>query len=78
MADIDKIHMEDIDITENRVRRKHQVTATHRPTGASVTRDGISYYITYNDALTSLEERVLELEGSDEDGSGDQKQEAGG
>jgi hypothetical protein len=77
MADIDKIHMEDIDITENRVRRKHQVTATHRPTGASVTRDGISYYITYNDALTSLEERVLELEGSDEDGSGDQ-QEAGG
>jgi hypothetical protein len=77
MADIDKIHMEDIDITENRVRRKHQVTATHRPTGASVTRDGISYYITYNDALTSLEERVLELEGGDEDGSGDQ-QEAGG
>ena len=77
MADIDKIHMEDIDITENRVRRKHQVTATHRPTGASVTRDGISYYITYNDALTSLEERVTDLEGGDEDGSGDQ-QEAGG
>ena len=77
MADIDKIRLEDIDINENRVRRKHQVTATHRPTGASVTRDGISYYITYNDALTSLEERVLELEGGDEDGSDDQ-QEAGG
>ena len=36
MADIDKVRMEDIDITEERVRRKHQVTATHRPTGASV------------------------------------------
>jgi hypothetical protein len=45
VADIDKIHMEDIDITEERVRRKHQVTATHRPTGVSVTRDGIHYYI---------------------------------
>lgn len=58
MADIDKIRMEDIDITEERLRRKHQVTATHRPTGASVTRDGISFYITRNDALTSLEERA--------------------
>ena len=67
MADIDKINMEDIDITEERVRRKHQVTATHRPTGTSVTRDGISYMITYNDALTSLEERVAELEGGDDD-----------
>jgi hypothetical protein len=67
MADIDKVRMEDIDITEERVRRKHQVTATHRPTGASVTRDGISFYITRNDALTSLEERVTELEGSDDD-----------
>ena len=65
MADIDKIRMEDIDITEERVRRKHQVTATHRPTGASVTRDGISFYITRNDALTSLEERVAGLEGDD-------------
>jgi hypothetical protein len=33
-----------------------------------VTRDGISYMITYNDALTSLEERVAELEGADDDG----------
>jgi hypothetical protein len=74
MADIDKIRMEDIDITEERVRRKHQVTATHRPTGASVTRDGISYYITYNDALTSLEERVTELEGEDEDESDDRRE----
>ena len=31
VADIDKIRMEDIDITEARVRRKHQVTATHHP-----------------------------------------------
>ena len=77
MADIDKIHMDDIDITENRVRRKHLVTATHRPTGASVTRDGISYYITYNDALTSLEERVIELEGGDEDESDDQQEAVG-
>jgi hypothetical protein len=67
MADISSIRMEDIDITEERIRRKHQVTATHRPTGASVTRDGISYYITRNDALTSLEERVAELEGGDDD-----------
>jgi hypothetical protein len=69
VADIDRIRMEDIDITEERVRRKHQVTATHRPTGASVTRDGISFYITRNDALTSLEERVTELDGHDEDES---------
>jgi hypothetical protein len=34
-----------------------------------VTRDGISYYITRNDALTSLEERVAELEDDDEDES---------
>lgn len=66
MADID-IPLEDIEITEERVRRKHQVTATHRPTGVSVTRDGIHYYITRNDALTSLEERVAELEGGDDD-----------
>lgn len=66
MADID-IPMEDIEITEEHVRRKHQVTATHRPTGTSVTRDGIHYYITRNDALTSLEERVAELEGGDDD-----------
>jgi hypothetical protein len=33
-----------------------------------VTRDGISYYITRNDALTSLEARVAELEGGDDDG----------
>jgi hypothetical protein len=71
VADID-IPIEDIEITEERVRRKHQVTATHRPTGASVTRDGIHYYITRNDALTSLEERVAELDdddGGDEDES---------
>jgi hypothetical protein len=72
MADIDKIRMEDIDITEERVRRKHQVTATHRPTGASVTRDGISFYITRNDALTSLEERVAELEDGEDDGDEDE------
>jgi hypothetical protein len=34
-----------------------------------VTRDGIHYYITRNDALTSLEERVTELEDGDEDES---------
>jgi hypothetical protein len=67
MADISSIRMEDIDITEERIRRKHQVTATHRPTGASVTRDG--FYITRNDALTSLEERVAELKGGDDDDS---------
>ena len=70
MADIDKIRMDDIDITEERVRRKHQITATHRPTGASVTRDGIHYYITRNDALTSLEKRVTELDDGDEYDSG--------
>ena len=71
MADID-IPLEDIEITEERVRRKHQVTATHRPTGVSVTRDGIHYYITRNDALTSLEERVAELEGGDDGGDEDE------
>jgi len=63
--------MEDVDIAVERVRRKYEVTAKHRPTGASVTRDGISFYITRNDALTSLEERVAELEGGDDD-DGDQ------
>lgn len=72
MADISKIRMDDIDIVEERVRRKHQVTATHRPTGASVTRDGISYYITRNDALTSLEERVAELEDDGDEDDGDE------
>ena len=71
MADID-IPIEDIEITEEHVRRKHQVTATHRPTGVSVTRDGIHYYITRNDALTSLEERVAELEGGDDGGDEDE------
>lgn len=71
MADID-IPIEDIEITEEQVRRKHQVTATHRPTGVSVTRDGIHYYITRNDALTSLEERVAELEGGDDGGEEDE------
>ena len=72
MADID-IPIEDIEITEERVRRKHQVTATHRPTGVSVTRDGIHYYITRNDALTSLEKRVAELEASDDKGDEDEQ-----
>ena len=71
MADID-IPIEEIEITEEHVRRKHQVTATHRPTGVSVTRDGIHYYITRNDALTSLEERVAELEGGDDGGDEDE------
>jgi hypothetical protein len=71
VADID-IPIEDIEITEEHVRRKHQVTATHRPTGVSVTRDGIHYYITRNDALTSLEERVAELEGGDDGGDEDE------
>jgi hypothetical protein len=34
-----------------------------------VTRDGIHYYATRNDALTSLKKRVAELEGGDEDES---------
>jgi hypothetical protein len=36
--------------------------------------DSISYYITRNDALTSLEERVAELEddGDDDDGDKDE------
>jgi hypothetical protein len=72
LADID-IPIEDIEITEERVRRKHQVTATHRPTGVSVTRDGIHYYITRNDALTSLEKRVAELEASDDKGDEDEQ-----
>jgi hypothetical protein len=39
--------MEDIDITEERVRRTHLVTATSPPRQARlVTRDGISSYIT--------------------------------
>jgi hypothetical protein len=32
-----------------------------------VTRDGIHYYITRNDALTSLEKRVAELEDGEDD-----------
>jgi len=67
MADISRIRKQDIDIEVEQVRRHYEVTATHRPTGASVTRDGISFKIARNDALTSLEERVAELEDEGDD-----------
>jgi hypothetical protein len=33
-----QFHPEDIEVTETRVGRKHEVTAIHKPTGISVTR----------------------------------------
>jgi hypothetical protein len=60
--------MEDVDIQMERVKRHYEVTAKHRPTGASVTRSGIAFNVTRADALESLEQRVAELEeGGDED-----------
>jgi hypothetical protein len=50
-----------------RVKRHYEVTAKHRPTGASVTRSGIAFNVTRSDALQSLEQRVAELEEGDDD-----------
>ena len=67
MADISSIRMEDVDIAVERVRRKYEVTAKHRPTGAAVTRSGIALNVTRSDALESLEKHLAELEGGDGD-----------
>jgi hypothetical protein len=72
VTDITSIRMEDIDVIVERVKRHYEVTAKHRPTGASVTRSGIALNVTRKDALESLEKYVAELEdGDDDDGDED-------
>lgn len=67
VTDITNIRMDDIDVAVERVRRHYEVTATHRPTGAAVTRSGIALNVTRKDALESLEVHVAELEDGDDD-----------
>jgi hypothetical protein len=50
----------DIEVKETQVGRKHEVTATHKPTGISVIKDGISMQVTRKQALLELENRVAE------------------
>jgi hypothetical protein len=45
---------------ENRVGRKHQVTAIHKPTGISVMNDGISFEIVGKECMRTLEKRIAE------------------
>ncbi len=70
MTDITRIRIEDVDLAVEQVKRHYEVTAKHRPTGASVTRSGIALNVTRADALESLEQRVVALEdGGDDDGA---------
>ena len=55
-----QFHPEDIEVTETRVGRKHEVTAIHKPTGISVIKDGLSFQITRKQALETLENRLAE------------------
>jgi protein subunit release factor A len=55
-----QFHPEDIEVTETRVGRKHEVTAVHKPTGISVIKDGLSFQITRKQALETLENRLAE------------------
>jgi protein subunit release factor A len=55
-----QFHPEDIEVTETRVGRKHEVTAIHKPTGISVIKDGLSFQITRKQALETLEKRIAE------------------
>ena len=71
MPDITNIRLEDVDIAVERVKRHYEVTAKHRPTGAAVTRSGIALNVTRSDALESLEKRVAELEGGDDEEGGE-------
>jgi protein subunit release factor A len=50
----------DIEVKETEVGRKHEVTATHKPTGISVIKEGISFQVTRKEALQELESRVAE------------------
>jgi hypothetical protein len=55
-----QFHPEDIEVSETRVGRKHEVTAIHKPTGISVIKDGLSFQITRKQCLETLEKRVAE------------------
>ena len=55
-----QFHPEDIEVTETRVGRKHEVTAIHKPTGISVIKDSLSFQITRKQALETLENRIAE------------------
>jgi protein subunit release factor A len=51
---------EDVEVKETQVGRKHEVTATHKPTGISVIKEGVSLQVTRKQALQELENRVAE------------------
>jgi hypothetical protein len=51
---------QDIEVKETEIGRKHEVTATHKPTGISVIKEGVSLQVTRKQALQALENRVAE------------------
>jgi protein subunit release factor A len=51
---------QDVEVKETQVGRKHEVTATHKPTGISVIKEGVSLQVTRKQALQELENRVAE------------------
>lgn len=55
-----QFHPGEIEVTETRVGRKHEVTAIHKPTGISVIKDGLSFQITRKQCLETLEKRIAE------------------
>lgn len=54
------LHPDEVEVRENRVGRKHQVTAIHKPTGISVMNDGISFEIVGKECMRTLEKRIAE------------------
>jgi len=60
MGEVVDLHPEDIEVTETRVGRKHEVTAIHTPTGTSVMKDGISFSVTRKQAMEELRDRLAE------------------
>ena len=62
-----QFHPGEIEVTETRVGRKHEVTAIHKPTGISVIKDGLSFQITRKQALETLENRIAELNEKNEE-----------
>jgi hypothetical protein len=67
MGEAMRFHPEDIEVRETRIGRKHEVTAIHKPTGISVMKDGISFQVVRKQCLETLENRVAEESGENEE-----------
>lgn len=66
MGEVVELHPDDIEVTETRVGRKHEVTAIHTPTGISVMKDGISFSVTRKQAMEELRARLAEKHENEE------------